>query len=433
MKRWQMLRLKVVLIPVVLFLFLTGACATSTSNSAAKVQVLSTATPEEAGFSSERLGRIDAVLAVDVEKNAYDGAVLLIARKGQIAYFKSFGKRDPEKDLPMENDAIFRVFSMTKTVTAVAVLQLMEEGKLLLSDPVFKYLPAFRDVQVGEITRNAEGKEEMTLRPPARHMTILDLLRHTSGLSYWFMAPRLIQAEYIKSGMRDMLGLTSLEACEKIAALPLVADPATQYNYGVSFDVLGGIVEVISGKPLDQYVNEKICQPLGMKDSGYFVPAEAADRLAYLSSKSPFYTDPTSAESKFVNGGGGMVGSAMDFARFGQMMLNGGELDGVRLLSPATIALMSADQLVDIGHPTDPKYQPGPGYGQGFGLYVRTSAGGAYGLGSVGEYCKQGIAGTIFWVDPKQELVAVFMISNLARREYCRWMVKDMIYQAIVE
>jgi CubicO group peptidase (beta-lactamase class C family) len=396
--------------------------------------VLSPGDPTDLGFSVERLARIDTALNAEVAKKSYDGAVLLIARKGRIAYFKSFGRRDPQKDLPMVDDAIFRVHSMTKTVTAVAVMQLMEEGKLLLSDPVFKYLPAFREVQVADIQTDAAGKETMTLRPPKSHMLVLDLLRHTSGMSYWFMAPKALQPDYLKAGMRDLRDLTTMEVMDKIAALPLVCDPGTQYNYSVSYDVLGAIVEVISGQPLDQYVAENIAKPLGMKDAGFLVPAEAVDRLVYMSPQSPFRTDVTTPGQKFAGGGGAMVGTAMDFARFGQMLLNQGELDGVRLLSPATVALMSSDQLGDLGKRTDPQFQPGPGHAGGFDLYVRAQpGGGTYGLGSVGEYYKQGIAGTIYWVDPQKEIVAVFMINNPGQREIVRYQVKNLIYQAIVE
>jgi CubicO group peptidase (beta-lactamase class C family) len=446
MKKRQASRLVTMLIGVVLFLSLTTACAFNTPKAnpeprvaapaapAAPEKALAPGAPETLGFSQERLNRIDAAINADVERKAYDGAVLLIARKGQIAYLKSFGHRNPVKDLPMTNDTIFRVHSMTKSVTAVAIMQLMEAGKLLLSDPVFKYLPPFRDAQVGEITTNAQGQDELTLRPPKRHMNIQDLLCHTSGLSYWFMAPKLIQAEYIKAGMRGLgSDLSSKEVAEKIASLPLVADPGTQYNYSVSYDVLGCIVEVITGQPLDQYVAEHICKPLGMKDTGFLVPSEAADRLAFMPPTSPFLTPVLAPEIKFAGGGGGMAGTAMDFARFGQMLLNGGELDGARLLSPASVELMTADQLGEMGHRRDTQYQPGPGHGGGFDFYVRTQAGGAYGLGSVGEFYKQGIAGTIYWVDPKQELVAVFMVNNSAVREYCRWQIKNLIYQAIVE
>jgi CubicO group peptidase (beta-lactamase class C family) len=423
---------------------LTGCVVPSKSTSAAATPpppaqatpapLLSPGDPAELGFSPERLARIDTALNAEVAKKSYDGAVLLIARKGRIAYFKSFGKRDPQKDLPMVDDAIFRVHSMTKSVTAVAVMQLMEEGKLILSDPVFKYLPAFRDVQVADIQKDAAGKETMTLRPPKSHMLVLDLLRHTAGLSYWFMAPKSVQAEYLKAGMRDLRGLTTMEVMDKIASLPLVCDPGTQYNYSVSYDVLGAIVEVITGEPLDRYVAEKICKPLGMKDSGFLVPAGSLDRLVYMSPQSPFLSDVTTPDQKFAGGGGGMVGTAMDFARFGQMLLNGGELDGKRLLSPATVALMSSDQLGELGKRADPQYQPGPGHAGGFDLYVRAQpGGGAYGLGSVGEYYKQGIAGTIYWVDPQKELVAVFMINNPGQRETVRYQVKNLIYQAIVE
>jgi CubicO group peptidase (beta-lactamase class C family) len=212
-----------------------------------------------------------------------------------------------------------------------------------------------------------------------------------------------------------------------------VCDPGTQYNYSVSYDVLGAIVEVVTGKPLDQYVAENIAKPLGMKDSGFLVPTEALDRLVYMSPQSPFLSDVTTPGQKFAGGGGGMVGTAMDFARFGQMLLNGGELDGVRLLSPATVALMSSDQLGDLGKRTDTQYQPHIGHAGGFDLYIRKEAGGAFGLGSAGEYYKQGIAGTIYWVDPQKELVAVFMINNPGQREIVRYQMKNLIYQAIVE
>lgn len=394
-------------------------------------QYLGTAVPEAAGLSSKRLRLIDDLLNADIKAGKLPGAVLVIARKGIVVYSRSFGRRDPEKSLPMERDAIFRLYSMSKPVTAVAIMQLMEEGRLLLSDPVSRYLPDFDDMQVAEIKKNADGKEAVTLRPPARPMTILDLLRHTSGLSYWFMAPRQVRDAYFSEGMNNLGGLSNMDICGRIAQLPLVEDPGTRYRYSRSFHVLGCVVEEVAGMPLEKYVAENICTPLGMTDTGFVVPPGKADRLVYLAPNSPFYSDPTDTAKPFIGGGSAMVGTAMDFTRFGQMLLNRGEFNGRRILSVHAVNLMTADHLGEMGERTDPAYVPGPGYGQGFGLYVRKSVGGAYAMGSVGEYYKQGIGGTIFWVDPKEELVAVFMMSQPALRDHYRYLIKNMIYQAI--
>ncbi len=433
MKRKDVFALTATLVSIVMVLALLGACAVNPQKEPAPAPALAMTTPESVGLSSERLARIDALIQADIDAGNYPGAVLLIARKGKTAYFKSFGKRDEEKDLPMEKDAIFRIHSVTKPITGIAIAQLMEQGKLMLNDPVYKYLPAFRDVEVAELVVNDEGKEEVVLRPPKTPITILDLLRHTSGISYWFMAPKNVRAAYHKAGMRQLSGMTNLEMCDKIASLPLICDPGTEYNYSRSFDVLGGVIEVIAGQPLEAYIREKVCMPLGMKDSGYIVPEKDADRLVAMSTRSPFYTNPVDKDKVSIGGGGMMVGTAMDLARFGQMLLNGGEIDGLRFLSPTTVALATADHLGELGHRTDQAYQPGAGHGQGFGFYVRTSLGGAYTPGHVGEYFKQGIGGVLLWVDPEAELVAAFMVTKVSQRETVRYLMKDMIYQAIVE
>jgi CubicO group peptidase (beta-lactamase class C family) len=425
---------------LILCVLFVSVCITS----AAFAQGLPTAGPEAVGLSSERLNIIDTVLKADIEKGKISGAVLLIARKGKIAYFKSFGMRDKEKGLPMEKDSIFRVYSMTKPVVGVAAMMLLEEGKLVLSDPVAKYIPAFKDIKVvGEIkkkevtTKDKTGKEVKKVvdvvastRKPKSVMTIQDLLRHTSGLSYWFWPPKAIQGMYLKAGMAKPDKLTNAEVCEKLATLPLVADPGTKYIYSRSYDVLGRVVEVASGMSLDKFFEERIYKPLKMKDSRFELTGPDVDRLVYLTPKYFLYFDPTKPLN-FFSGGGGLVSTAMDYARFAQMLLNGGELGGKRLLGPRTVAFMTSDHLGPMGNRNDGMYIPGRGYGQGFGFYVRVDAGNAYFSGNVGEYYKGGAAGTVFWVDPKEDLVGVFMVSTATLSSYYRYLIKSLIYQAI--
>ncbi len=392
---------------------------------------LPSAAPEDVGLSSQRLNQIDTVLKADIEKGIIPGAVVLVARKGKIAYFKSFGMRNKEKKLPMEKNSIFRVYSMTKPVVGVAAMILLEEGKLVLSDPVAKYVPAFKDIKVGEIKKDETGKEVVTTVKPRNVMTIQDLLRHTSGLSYWFWPPKAIQGIYLKAGMRKLDKLTNAEVCEKLATLPLVADPGTKYIYSRSYDVLGRVVEVASGMPLDKFFEERIYKPLKMKDSRFELTGPDVDRLVYLTPKYFLYVDPTKPLN-FFSGGGGLVSTAMDYARFAQMLLNGGELEGKRLLGPRTVAFMTSDHLGPMGNRNDGMYLPGRGYGQGFGFYVRVDAGNAYFPGNVGEYYKGGAAGTVFWVDPKEDLVGVFMVSTTTLSKHYRYLIKSMIYQAIM-
>lgn len=406
---------------------------------------LPSATPEDVGLSSERLQRIDTVLNADIKKGTIPGAVVLVAREGKIAYFKSFGMRNKEKSLSMEKDSIFRIYSMTKPVVGVAAMVLLEEGKLVLADPVAKYIPSFKDIQVvGEIkqeettTKDKEGKEVKkvvdvvaTTVKPKNVMTIQDLLRHTSGLSYWFWPPKAIQGMYLKAGMKEN-DHTLAEMCDKLAKIPLVADPGTKYLYSLSYDVLGRVIEVASGMPLDKFLEERIYKPLEMNGSGFQVKGSDVDRLVYMDPKDFFYSDPTKP-TKYIGGGGGMVSTAMDFARFSQMLLNGGHLENKRILGSRTVAFMTSDHLGPMGNRDDGMYVPGRGYGQGFGFYVRVDEGHAYFLGNVGEFYKGGAGGTVFWVDPKEDLVAVFMITASALRNHYRYLIKSMIYQAIID
>lgn len=419
-----MRNIKKTIVATLLFIFLLGTAFAQ--------DLPQTKNPEEVGLSSERLNRLDAVLKADIEGGKINGAVVLVARKGKIAYFKNFGLRDAEKKWPMEKDSIFRVYSMTKSITAVATAMLMEEGKLLLSDPVAKYIPSFKDIQVGEIKKDESGKETLTLVAPGNVMTIYDLLIHTSGLSYFFFPPRAIQERYMVAGMHRLEESTNAEVCERLAKLPLVAHPGTRYQYSMSYDVMGRVVEVVSGMSLDKFFEERIYNPLKMKDSGFRVKEPDTNRLVHLDPKWPLYIDPTSSSRRYMSGGAGTVSTAIDFARFAQMLLNGGEIDGVRLLGPRTVSFMTADHLGPLGNRDDALYVPGRGYGQGFDFYVRLETGRAPFIGSAGEFYKGGIAGTLFWVDPKEELMAVFMVSAPAHRDHYRFLIKSLIYQAIL-
>ena len=420
------------LVCVVLVVFVCAA-------SAALAKDLGTTKPESVGLSSDRLKRIDAVLKADVEQGKIPGAVLLIARKGKVAYFKSFGMRNKEKGLPMEKDSLFRIYSMTKSITAVAVAMLLEEGKLVLTDPVSKYIPSFQDVKVAQITKDNKGNEVVTLVEPRNEITIEDLVTHTSGLSYFFQPyPKAVQQAYLKAGMANMAQLAQLtlaEFCDKLATLPLAFEPGSQYLYGQSYDVLARVIEVASGMPLDAFFKERIFKPLEMVNTGYRVTGKDMSRLVYLTPQWPLYTDPTNLATKFYGGGTGLVSTAMDYARLAQMLLNGGELDGARLLGPRTVALMTTDHLGARGNRDDAQYVtvPGRGYGVGFDVYVRVEAGRGYAPGNVGDFFKDGAAGSIYWIDPKEDLMAVFMVSSPTNRLYYRFLIKDLIYQAIVE
>ena len=385
--------------------------------------------PEAVGFSSERLSRIDATLTADIDKGKIEGAVLLIARKGKIAYFKNFGMRNKEAGLPMEKDSLFRIYSMTKPLVSVATMILLEEGKLLLSDPVSKYIPAFKDAKVAVYGKDDAGKDTMTTVDAKSAVTVYQLLTHTSGVTYGWSVPKAFQGEYYKVGLKS--DWTIAEQADALAKLPLQFQPGTKYMYSRSFDILGRVVEVVSGMPLDKFLEERIFQPLAMTDTGFNVSEADLNRVVYMNPKTFLYTDLSKPTINF-SGGGGAVSTAMDFANFGQMLLNRGKINGTRLLGPETVAYMSSDHLGPLGNRPDRGYTPGVGFGNGFGLYVRVTASAPF-LGTVGEYYKGGYGGTCFWIDPKKDLVAVFMVTAPAHRLAYRYCIKSMIYQAIVD
>ena len=404
---------------------------------AAHAQTLPTAKPEDVGMSSERLARLAARLRTDAEKGTIPGSVLLVARHGKLAMFEASGLRDPQTKAPMTNDAIFRIYSMSKPLTSVGVMLLFEEGKLTLDQPVSRYIPALGKLKVGVEKTDAAGNKTLELVDSRRDMTIQDLLRHTSGLTYGFFGDSLVKKEY-QAASPTADSPTNAEMVERLAKLPLAYQPGTTWDYSYSTDVLGRVLEVVGGTSLYQFQKERLLDPLGMKDTMFYVTDAA--RQARIAE--PFkddrsigvgaeFNDPRVVQ-KWESGGGGMVGTAMDYARFLQMLLNGGTLEGKRYLSPRTIGYMTSDHLSSVITP-GPLYLPGPGFSFGLGFAVRKEAGVSPFAGSVGEYNWGGAGGTYFWVDPKENMFVVFMMQSPKQRVPYRGVLKDMVYAAIVK
>ncbi|MGH7041956.1 MAG: serine hydrolase domain-containing protein [Acetobacteraceae bacterium] len=378
--------------------------------------------PEEAGLSPAGLHRLSAALQARVESGHIPGAVALISRRGRIGYLRAFGRRDPEASDPMGEDAIFRIYSMTKPIVSVAAMMLLEEGRLLLSDPVAKYIPEFADV------KRADGTA------PRRAITIQDLLRHTSGLTYEFRGAGPVHQAYAAAHIARR-NQTNAEHAAALAALPLLHEPGAHWEYSRSTDVLGRVVEVIAGQPLDVVLAARVLGPLGMEDSGFFVPAAARGRLA-----EGFTHDPDNGAAvalldvreppRFLSGGGGMVATAADYARFLAMLLGNGSFAGRRLLGRKTLELMTADHLGGIPAAAD---LLAPGHGFGLGFAVRLAAGMAPFPGSAGSYFWGGAAGTTFWVDPAERMIAVLMIQAPGQREHYRVLFRDLAYAALAE
>jgi CubicO group peptidase (beta-lactamase class C family) len=401
-------------------------------------QGLSTATPEAVGLSSPRLARVTEAVKGEIAKGRYPGAVALVARRGKVAYFEALGQRDPQTGAPMTKDAIFRLYSMTKPFTSVATMMLLEDGRLLLNDPVSKYIPKLKGLQVSVPRVDPQtGKVTYALVPAEREMTIQDLLRHTSGLVYGgFTSHTGVKEAYTKEGV-DWNGVTAAEQIDRLARVPLAHQPGTAWEYSLSTDVLGRVVEAVSGVTLGQFFQERIFTPLKMTDTTFLVPNGKVVRLAQ-----PFAKDPVTGAAvalldvtqpqKNDAGGAGTAGTVMDYARFSQMLLNGGQLDRVRLLGRATVAQMSSDHLGDIrlASPILPR-----GYGFGLGFAVRRETGLNWVTGSAGEYRWGGAGGTAFWVDPKEQMVVVWVTQGQpgARRGEDRDLFRQLVQAAILD
>jgi len=403
--------------------------------------------PEEAGFSSGRLARITQFFQSEVDRGNIPGAVLVVARNGKLVYRQAIGYQDREAKTPMKPDAIFRIFSMTKPVSSVAAMMLAEEGKIDLMAPVAQYLPEFKDVKVGvEKADAAGGKPVLELEAPRRPMTVQDLLRHTSGLVYGPFGNKLVHQAYNQANLFDP-GQNLAEFVTKISKLPLAHQPGSTWEYGMSVDVLGRIVEIASGMPFDRFLEERIYKPLGMTDTAFSLTDMQTPRLAEPQIDTATGKRPGFAQSavrkdvvKWFSGGGGLLSTASDYSRFCQMLVNGGELNGVRLLSPKTLAIMTSDQIppgtarVGMLEATQ-DMTPVPEIGQSFGLgfAVRTEAGRSPVSGSVGDYFWAGAGGTYFWIDPQEKLFAVMMLQKpFEQVGPYRRALREIVYGALV-
>ncbi|WP_298967349.1 serine hydrolase domain-containing protein [uncultured Methylobacterium sp.] len=409
---------------------------------------LSPAAPEEVGLSSERLGRIRRVMEEEVAGGRLPGAVVMIARRGRLAYAESFGFRDKAAGAPLAKDAIFRIYSMTKPLASVAAMTLVEDGRIQLTDPVAKYLPEFKDLKVAGTKGNALGEQVPDLVPAERAPTVQDLLRHTAGLAYGEITTNpAVKAAYAKAGLfkpdfdYNTTDLTPEEFTSRIAAAPLAYQPGTVWQYSLAVDVLGRVVEKAAGKRLGEVLEERVFRPLKMTETGFSVPADKAGRIALPLANDPATGAPNrlidGAAPKNDSGGAGAYGTAADYLRFAQAMLDGGALDGARILSRTSVELMTADQL---GDRIRPVVSPGellmgvPGYTFGLGFMVRKEAGIAGVPGSKGEFMWAGYAGTFFWIDPKEDLAVVMMTQAPGpSRAYYRREIKQLVYGAIAD
>lgn len=401
--------------------------------------------PEKVGLSSERLARIDKVMQQYVDEQQIAGVVTLVARRGKVAHLGTYGLADIEEGRPMQANTIFRIASMTKPITSVAVMMLYEEGHFLLNDPVSKYIPEFKDPQVLVPSSNGDG---YTTVPANGEITIRQLLSHTSGISYLFMGREHIAELYRKAGISD--GLIQTEGTigdnvRRLAGLPLFSQPGEVWEYGLSVDVLGYFVEVISGMSLAEFFRERIFRPLRMDDTYFYLPADKVSRLAALYGPAPeggldkFPETPVefgylvmsstyqySGPRTYYSGGGGLVSTASDYARFLQMMLNGGELNGVRLLSRKTVESITTNHIGGFS------IWGGNKFGLGFGIYPGPGESGT--LNSAGSYNWGGIFNTGFWVDPQEQLVGIIMTQLYPNDQSdMRDKFPVLVYQAIVD
>ena len=406
---------------------------------------LPSAHPEQVGLSPERLDRSGHALRAEIEKGKFPGAVALVARKGRVAYFEAFGSRDKAAGAPMTQDTIFRIYSMTKPLVSVAAMILMEDGRLVLTDPVSRFLPQLTKLQVSVPKADSTfARVTYALVPAEREPTIQDLLRHTAGLAYGEITVNTpVKEAYAKVGVfqptglsYEARGLTPAEEIEGLAKAPLAHQPGTVWEYSMASDVLGRVVEAASGMRLAEFLEKRLFEPLKMVDSGFWLPKEKTDRLAQTAPDNPIKVIDVSAPPKNDSGGAGGVSTTMDYARFCQMLLNGGKLDSVRVLSRSTVALMTADHLARISTPLTPGelLLGTPGYTFGLGFAVRQGPGVAGVPGSQGEFMWAGFAGTYFWVDPKEELVGVLMTQAPSpERAFYRRLFKQLVYQAIAD
>jgi CubicO group peptidase (beta-lactamase class C family) len=404
-----------------------------------------TADPVDLGLDPDRLARIDRHFAGYVERGRLAGWQLAVTRRGELVHSASHGHRVLEGSVPWTDDTVVRLYSMTKPITSVAAMMLYEEGRFQLKDPVARYLPAFADTPV----YRSGSFLAPTVEPQVEPMRIWHLLTHTSGLTYGFHNSHATDAIYRRRGFEWGVpaGMDLAECCDAWASMPLVFQPGSEWNYGVSTDVLGRLVEVVSGRPLDEFFRERIFEPLGMTETDFWVPAERRDRFARLYVRgpadgraTPMRRAPELAERPaMLGGGGGLTGTMHDYLRFCHLLLGRGELDGVRLLGSRTVDYMTRNHLpggADLETFGRPLFAEttfdGVGFGLGFSVMLDPAANRV--LGSAGSYSWGGAASTVFWVDPAEELVVVFLTQLMPSSTYpIRPQLQQLVYQALVD
>jgi CubicO group peptidase (beta-lactamase class C family) len=385
------------------------------------------------GFSVEGLARLTDYFKNEVATAKIPGAVVLIQQHGKPVYFETFGWRSAVSQTPMTRDAIFRLYSMSKPITSVAVMMLVDDGKIALTDPLSKYIPAFADVKVGVEKKGPIDKPVLELEPLQRPITILDLLRHTSGITYGFYGESLVRKLYTTSGLFDG-DFDNAQFAERLAKLPLAEQPETVWDYGHSTDVLGRVVEIVSGKSLYEFEKERLLDPLGMSDTGFSVPEAQRGRVAQFLPYDRFESriaglDDPILPRRWQSGGAGMVGTTGDYARFAEMMLEDGALDGKRYLKSETVRLMTTDHIgPETGIARDYYYFPGADSGFGLGFAVRTKANP---LLPAGEFRWDGVGGTFFFIDPRDDMFAIVMMQTPSQRGRIQQEAKTLIYQAM--
>ena len=433
---------------LVLFIFLTGGLVVTAQSSAPGItdakknatSALREALPESVGMSSARLGRIDDLVKEYVDKKWIAGAAVLVARDGKIVYYKGLGYDDVDKKAPMKKDAICRIASQTKAITSVAVMILYEEGKILLSDPVSKYIPEFKNPKVLDKFNPADTT--YTTVPAKREITIRDLLTHTSGIGYAQIGSKESNAIYYKAGVVGGIGVNKIVLGDKmkiLGGLPLLHQPGEKWTYGLNTDLLGYLVEVVSGMTLDEFFRKKIFEPLGMKDTYFYLPKEKRNRLATLYSEDStkhiikdgetyelngtMYVNYPNMDGTYYSGGGGLSSTAYDYSIFMQMLLNGGEYNGKRILSRSSIRMMTSNQIGDIDFGDDK-------FGLGFGIV--TERGAAKTPVSPGTFSWGGMFSSSYWIDPKENIIAQFFLQQFPNSHSdIHEKFKALVYQAI--
>jgi len=433
----------------ILFVFLFSSLPAAAQSSAtgttmitkkSTVPTLTEALPESAGMSSERLGRIDKLVKEYIDKKWIAGATVLVARDGKIVYYKGLGYDDIDKKTPLKKDAICRIASQTKAITSVALMMLYEEGKILLSDPVSKYVPEFSNPKVLDKFNPADTT--YTTVPAKREITIRDLLTQTSGIAYAQIGTKESNAIYYKAGVVGGIGVDKIVLGDKmkiLGSLPLMHQPGEKWTYGLNTDLLGYVIEVVSGMSLDEFFRKKIFDPLGMKDTYFYLPKEKRDRLATLYSEDStkhiikdgetyelngtIYVNYPNMNGTYYSGGGGLSSTAYDYSIFMQMLLNGGEYNGKRILSRTSIRMMTSNQIGDLDFGDDK-------FGLGFGIV--TERGAAKTPVSPGTFSWGGMFSSSYWIDPKEKIIAQFFLQQFPNSHGdIHEKFKALVYQAI--